>query len=500
MLLRESARIDILFYVTLIVILVPIWINHVPLSTDFPQHVAQLSALKGLFNGNEFYSDVYEVNWFTPYIISNLFLASLAMVFDSVIALKIGISIYLITLPIVVGAIACHIGKPKDVRFLVIPFLYSLPVDWGFVPFLVASSFGMLWIYYFVVISSNPYKPTNILFSFFLMYSHAIAWGITVASIFIVYLSSAGFKAKSFIYFSILLLPLLMLFFWMGGIADKELAIIEGCRVCYKGWEYRVTSFIGSNLMSNDYVFGVVKLLICLFVISKLTDAFSKCDMFILGLLVLLVLYFITPNILLGTSFFSERLFVLLPLFLSLSINEVRNRRFFIGLLVFASVITSISKYIQAGNLNREYEIISNLESKIKPETRGVYYTSYKHSGHYRYQLISSHSYLWLPQVITNNKDVVVDFNFATFYPEMIRYKINSSNEDLIKNAHINRYKYPSIDWNKARLYDYIIIRDCQMPVDRRETIRSNTGLAQLYNEGCWWLFSQEIQGNDTEI
>src|SRR5689334_1021209 len=66
-----------LFWVVLVLSAAPLWFGQYLPAVDLAQHAAQVAALKQVLAGNEMFTSLFEINWFTPYLLGYLLLYAL---------------------------------------------------------------------------------------------------------------------------------------------------------------------------------------------------------------------------------------------------------------------------------------------------------------------------------------------------------------------------------------------------------------------------------------
>ena len=75
-----------LFLAIVVLSAAPLWIGSYLPMVDMPQHAAQIAALREIWRGNEMFTQLFEINWFTPYLLGYLLLAALAFVMPITVA------------------------------------------------------------------------------------------------------------------------------------------------------------------------------------------------------------------------------------------------------------------------------------------------------------------------------------------------------------------------------------------------------------------------------
>src|SRR5262245_53269830 len=69
-----------LFWVVLVLSVVPLWFSPYLPAVDLSQHASHVAALKEILAGNETFTRLFELHWFTPYLIAYLLLYVLSFV------------------------------------------------------------------------------------------------------------------------------------------------------------------------------------------------------------------------------------------------------------------------------------------------------------------------------------------------------------------------------------------------------------------------------------
>jgi hypothetical protein len=73
---------------------IPVWLSTYPPMTDLPQHAAQVALLRNLHNPAFRFSGLFWINWFTPYLLSDLLLYAITSVPGIVTGCKLLVSVF----------------------------------------------------------------------------------------------------------------------------------------------------------------------------------------------------------------------------------------------------------------------------------------------------------------------------------------------------------------------------------------------------------------------
>ena len=121
---------------------------HLPM-LDLPQHAGQVALLRDLLSGTSLWSDLVRVNLFTPYLFSTALALPLSFVLpvNTVFALLLSLSY--------VGLVSVCVWLRHDLNgderldWLFVPGFFGFAWKFGFIPFLVASSIGVVFIFFY---------------------------------------------------------------------------------------------------------------------------------------------------------------------------------------------------------------------------------------------------------------------------------------------------------------------------------------------------------------
>lgn len=480
----KSKGASLLFYSLLVLLLYPVWMSDFPAMVDFPQHVTQTASLVGMLEGDALYQEHYKINWFTPYIVPNLIALFFALFSSPVIANKILVSLYIVSTPILTQQLAKFFDKPSEVCFLSLPFVYTFAFHWGFVPFLMSSAISSIWLWYYFVKNSDVGSKGNVIFSFIVMYSHAVAWGVAVFVILARMIYTK--KVKDVLYKPYILLPLLPLSIWMAYVLSFEVSSTASHLILYRTWLYKMISFVASMAMGNDWYLGTIKFLLVLaaIIIFSRRKGWSEGRFVVICLC---LLFFVMPNMLASIAYFSDRLLVFVPVFYALSISEVRSKITFVFFLSVATILSVVSMVKQQQEFDVEVKpLFEVVAGSIDGDSRVLFLNNAEDTGFYNYAVMPTPKIIWVPHNFTNSKRLVLEYSFAYVFPEMIRFK--DVQEDRHYNAE-NRYKYPDLEWSKLDSLDYILIRDCSLEPLVDTAIQDQSNFVTKVSEQCWHLF-----------
>jgi hypothetical protein len=136
----------ILFFLTAAYGGVIFWLApHLPMA-DLPQHAAQVAMLKSLIMGNSLWQDLFRINLFTPYLIGYVLWLPLTFLFSVTVAVKILLTVgYYFFIGTCIH-LRKSFGGDDRLDWLFLPCYFGFAFKWGFLTFILAAPFGLLFI------------------------------------------------------------------------------------------------------------------------------------------------------------------------------------------------------------------------------------------------------------------------------------------------------------------------------------------------------------------
>ena len=125
----------------------PVWVAHYPPMVDLPQHAQQVALFRELHDPGFRFAHMFEVDWFTPYLIGYALLYALTPLFGILTACKLVVTAALAAIPPATGLLIDEIGGDAFWAVLVTPGLLGCVYYWGFLNFLVAAPLGILFLW-----------------------------------------------------------------------------------------------------------------------------------------------------------------------------------------------------------------------------------------------------------------------------------------------------------------------------------------------------------------
>src|SRR5262245_61688328 len=135
-----------LFVVAVALSIIPLWVGRYLPLVDLPQHAAQVTALRELWSGNQSLAEIFQVNWFTPYLFGYLLLYALSGVLPITVAVKLMVSVSVAAVPFLTGRLLRAVGADEGLKWAAIPCSFGFAFYWGFLNFVVAVPLALLFL------------------------------------------------------------------------------------------------------------------------------------------------------------------------------------------------------------------------------------------------------------------------------------------------------------------------------------------------------------------
>ena len=492
---ESFANRSVVFYSVLALSTLPLWMTTYLPMVDLPQHAGQITALREYLNGNPVFTEPFEINWFTPYLLGYLLVYALSSVFSLAFSTKLLVAAAVIGLPMAARRMLDYCGADKDLAYLVIPASYGLSFYWGFLSFLVAAPFGLLFFMLAVSFARNPAWPKAVgivLFAVFLFFSHlmvlVLASAVSVAYGFFHHLGSIR---RQLIHVVPFVVPVPLVLAWMLIIKDDSVAVREAAPV-YASLLANVTGLLTKHtglsglgivpaLVMTAATFGYP--LMAKYRVSRKPERW-------LPFVIVLAFYFIVPWALLGSVYLNERFGIFLAVFWFLAFDRPEHVQPRVMLVPAAALFAFLAvTFVSFNDFDRDARDFDRLTAQMEPGKRVLQMPVYW-SGPGFDKPVFAHFASWYQA----NQAGIVDFNFAYFYPMMLHYR---EGVDAPVN---NRFTWAplSFTWatHQGDVYDYFIAR---FPQDiSTDLFKDATDRVEVVgNEGMWWLYRRVGQGSE---
>ena len=497
-----------LFLLACVLCGLPVWLPHFPPMVDLPQHAAQVSLFLNLGNPDFPFSDQFQRNLFTPYLLGYLLISAITPIFGILTASKLVIWLALATFALSSRYLLNRTGADPYWSWLTFPVLYGFTYQWGLLSFLIAVPVG---IFTLGLIWRNPEKNDwqsslfialmlNILF-----YCHALVMGLVI----VIALGFWIYSAKNLRNFLLSAWPIItltpMVIIWLLLTArhpqtsmaiDWDLSWIntmDGYYTYFADWADkqnpgwgRATGFIPRLLgVRPSPLFTLTGII--LFALPFLAGGrIASSRIRLLPLIAITLVLIFLPSTLFGNVFTVERfVYLAMPLFLimiDISASPGRIQQFlrWSAPMIAFGWIAYMS--INALQFNREADGFQNILSKMEPNNRAISLIFSRDDSH-----SIAPTFIHFPAWYSAIKNGVTNPSFAETYIEPVTYK-----KEYIPKANFQGFAWnPQLfNWprHEGYQYDYFVVR---APVDVGAFIfRTAPCRIQLVAQSQkWWLY-----------
>lgn len=481
-----SVRNDRLFVIAVLLSIAPLWFGQSLPMVDMPQHAAQIAALREIWAGNSTLVELFRVNWFTPYLLGYMLLYVASLVMPVAVASQLIVSLSLIATPLLTGKLLAAAGADERWKWLAIPSAYSFAFYWGFLSFLVAVPFGLLFLIQGIRFAAAPTVSRGIAVAgaaLALFFCHIIVLGF-VSLVILGHIAGAhyrdwkGLALRALPYTA----PLPIIAIWLAITYTNE-ARVGSDPVVFGPYIVRLFELLaqpaGRDYVSlfSLFITGSVALLPAL-----MGSSFSRSPQrwlpFALGLLV-----FVTaPHFVLSTAYFYQRLGVfLVPLWLmawDAPAAGTRRPDWLVMPLVLFWMFMNTGRFAAFA---RETEAFDRVLAEMQPGRRVASMVYDKRSP-----LFALPVYMHFPAWYQAKHAGIVDFNFADFYSQMVRYKADAG-----PRIDETTTWYPdAFEWDRhgGERYDYFIVK-ANADISPQIFKHKREAVELVVRSEWWWLY-----------
>jgi hypothetical protein len=480
----DNAR---LFWVMLLLSVVPIWFGPYLPAVDLAQHAGQVTALREVLAGNPLFTSLFEPNWFTPYLLAYALLYVFSAVLPITVATQLLVTLAVIALPLSTGALLRSAGADERWKWLAIPASYSFAFYWGFLTFMVAVPLGLLFLVQTWGFVRNPTLRNGLLVaaaSITLFFCHLLV--LLTCSLFALgivfgtrYRNLKQLVLQSLPYAA----PLPLMALWARVTVTHD-SIARGTGVVVPSVQQKLAQFLAQPA-GLEY-FGVILtpfITLSVALLPILGGArFSRRPERWLPFVLAIVVFVALPSGAFHTGFLYERMGIfVVPLWL-MAWDAGPKRRAPADWLAMGVVMLWL-----ASNIGRFAAFAGETHSfqrVIAAASPGKRMGTLMNNDSSRLFLppVYVHFHAWYQATHRG----VVDFNFAEFFPQIVRYRKDAP-------PRIDEYVATDIgnfDWqrNGGDRYDYFLVKS---NADMGASLFSGhtEHLKLIAHEASWWLY-----------
>lgn len=477
------------------------WLAPHPPMIDLPQHAAQVALLRDLLQSTSPWADFFRINWLTPYLIGYGLALPLSLLMPVTAALKLLLSLAYLAFIYMGVRLRRHFGADARLDWLFLLSFFGFAYTWGFFTFLVAAPIG-LW--FLLLADRYAHDPSMrraaclTIAGLVLLASHGLVFIFAVGTGFLLLAAHARhWRALLAALWPYVVFGLASLaYFLVSREINSDLALHQTLpQTLLWGNGPRIPDTLIYPLSANVQGLSILlPLFTVLFMIAApwLMGAridFARRSSWLPHAVIVLIMLLI-PSYALNTQFLYQRFALfLLPTYAWMFTRRIesvdrdgrRNVRLVMSLLVLLSVAMLSLYSIRAWRFAQETADIDRMMAAIEPGQRALALVFDTDSEADNNLKVYSHYPAWYQA----ERQGLVDFNFAWFPPQIVRYRPD----------HLPAVR-PGFEWHPERFdwhehegadYRYFFVRSTDRLPDlfAGATCAPQLRLAQ----GSWRLF-----------
>ena len=415
------------------------WLAPHPPMVDLPQHAAQVALLRDLLQGASPWADFFRVNWITPYLIGYGLALPLALVMPVAAALKLLLSLAYLAFVFMCVRLRRHFEADARLDWLFLLGFFGFAYTWGFFTFLVAAPIG-LW---FLLLADRYAREQSLrraagvtTVGLILLASHGLMFVFAVGTGFLLLAA----HARSWRAFVLALWPYVIfglasiIYFLISRQVSSGLALDQSLpQTLLWGNGPRIPDTLIFPLCANVQGLSVLlPLFTVLFMIAAPWLMRARIDFqhksSWLPHVVIVLIMLMVPSYALNTQFLYQRFALfLLPTYAwmftwqaeSLRSIDRRNARVAMSLIILLCFAMLSVHSIRAWRFGQESADIDHLMAVVEPGQRALALVFAPDSSADNNRKIYAHYPAWYQA----EHQGLVDFNFAWFPPQIVRYR-----------------------------------------------------------------------------
>lgn len=466
------------------------WIPHFPPQIDLSQHAGQMRLLHDWFEDGFVYRDIMALNFFTPYLPAYVAGAVLTSVIPSVIAVKLLWTVGSFGTVFTAARLRLVLGGADEWDWLMLPGLFGIAFQWGFLTFIVALPIGLAIVELWVRHLRAPSHRKEVLIAaalFGLFFCHALvtAWVIAVCGLMAA--GSVPRAAPTMWYLarrvSPLLTPLPVALIWIVRTRTDT----QTHAATTWDWSSRYLDFLPQWLGIGDrwLTLLVGSTIVGILIVSgaKLARDPVRCAPLVVTMLILLA----GPNRLYGNALTYNRFFALLgpAIVCALTRTDLPRRPSNRLRIALPLIVTTWVGFfgVRMTRFALEQQDFVRLVQVMRPHERTLSVVQEPGST----ALDNRYSYLHFTVWYQAERGGLVEPSFAAYVPMIVRFR--TAEDESVPFAF--ELKPEMAATRRLGNFHYVIVRT----VDSRAPVLGNYPLTLTANEGRWWLYTRVSAG-----
>jgi len=482
------------------------WLAPHPPMIDLPQHAGQVILFRDMLTGQSSWSELFRINWMTPYIIGYGLAVPLSFLMPVAAALKLLLSIAYVAFVLMCVKLRQHFGADSRLDWLFLLSFFGFAYKWGFFTFLLAAPIG-LWF----ILLADKYAINRtvsravglIVVGLVLLASHGLTFLFSIGvggALLLAHFHHWSLRhLKTFIKaaapYAVLLVACAAYFMVSRQVNTGMETELSEITTWHGGLE-RIPKALIYSLATNheDPALGlfapaVLILLATPWLLGLRIDWKKRSTWVPFALLMLLFIF--VPSFAFGTAFLYQRFALfLLPAYAWMFTKHASapaRLSFRPGLVMAVLVLACLSilslNTVRVWRFGQETAGIDSIVDNLEPRQR-VLSLVFAPNSEADKNRIYTHYAAWYQA----EKQGLVDFNFAWFPPQIVRYR-----PERLPGARPGFEWHPErFDWvdNRGGDYTYFFVRhDGAVPANLFRGASCQP--RPLFRKGSWTVFER---------
>jgi hypothetical protein len=465
------------------------WLAPRPPMVDLPQHAAQIALWHDLLTGQSPWTDLFRINLLTPYLTVYSLALGLSFVVSATSAFKVLLSLGLIAFVYSSVQLRRDFGADPRLDWVFIPSFFGFAYEWGLATFLISSPICLQ----FIRLArhqafSTTFKRDAGLFAVgvTLLFSHGLLFLFAGLVGGLLLLQAA----PTIRHFCRHVLPYLMMLAACAVFTWATRQIEAPAHISHIEWPmpYERLVSLAYELQSPESPSFIPLTLLAVAAMALMRPTFSKSATVPIG--VVLIVYFMAPHIAYSTAFLYQRFAMFILPFAALACvastrTAATKTRMYHIVLMFSSlamIALHAQRSLAFGRETADFEIVI---AAAEPGRRAA---SIVHNR--RSWATGNHAQLLhMPAWYQADKQGLIEFNFAYFHPQVVRY-----HSTAIPNAGFGfDPDMPEFDWAlpQARSFDYYFVHQFRSNPPVGFSTNPACEIKLLKSAGTWSLYER---------
>jgi hypothetical protein len=485
--LAESRR---AFAITVVCAASLFWLAPRPPMTDLPQHVAQVALWRDLLLGQSPWADLFRINLLTPYLVGYGLALALSFVVSALTAVKIVLTAAFLAFVVSCVQLIRAFGADRRLDWLVIPGFFGFAFEWGFYSFLVAAPVAIQ----FILMAHRQALENTLgraagltLLGILLLFSHGLMFlfaGLVGGLLLLASTRSVWSFARAAVPYAVLAVCCAAFF-----VASRNLESPAGITAPVWGDFLERLPILPKIIQSFSSATAVPLTMLMVIIPLRLGLVFSWTGA--TPLMVVSIILLCAPHSAVSTDYMFQRFAIFVLPFLALALRQpaqpsngphIRSAVAALMLACWCSIGIHAQRGIAFAAENEDFERVLAAAEPGRRAAAVVVDLGSLAAGN---PALAKYQPSWY-QV---DKQGLVEFNFAYFHPQVVRYKpdrVPSGSNGLTPDN-------SPFDWSlpQQRHFDYYFVRQRGATLPWQFTKDPACDVRLVAASGPWSLFER---------